>query len=164
MAAASYLVQTRNGVYCARFVVPLTHRGSSTSAGREIRVSTLTKDPRDAVARARLLRVLYESLLQQGGVFCRESISTYFQSIMAQFKAPPPGTPKFGMEYDFATGKVKFEDVRPGEEATVMSMMEDCHGQAFSDTQLRYFRQLPVHSPQGFGSPVRSAICVCCRS
>ena len=125
MAAASYLVQTRNGVYCARFVVPLTHRGSSTSAGREIRVSTLTKDPRDAVARARLLRVLYESLLQQGGVFCRESISTYFQSIMAQFKAPPPGTPKFGMEYDFATGKVKFEDVRPGEEATVMSMMED---------------------------------------
>ena len=39
-----------------------------------------------------------------------------------------------------------------------------CHGQAFSDTQLRYFRQLPVHSPQGFGSPVRSAICVCCRS
>jgi len=125
LAAASYLVQTRNGVYCARFVVPLTHRGSSTSAGREIRVSTLTKDPRDAVARARLLRVLYESLLQQGGVFCRESISTYFQSIMAQFKAPPPGTPKFGMEYDFATGKVKFEDVRPGEEATVMSMMED---------------------------------------
>lgn len=112
-------------MYCVRFVVPLTHRGSSTSAGREIRVSTLTKDPRDAVARARLLRVLYESLLQQGGVFCRENISTYFQSIMAQFKAPPPGTPKFGMEYDFATGKVKFEDVRPGEEATVMSMMED---------------------------------------
>ena len=112
-------------MYCARFVVPLTHRGSSTSAGREIRVSTLTKDPRDAVVRARLLRVLYESLLQQGGVFCRESIKTYFQSIMAQFKAPPPGTPKFGMEYDFATGKVKFEDVRPGEEATVMSMMED---------------------------------------
>ena len=123
--AASYLVQTRNGVYCARFVVPLAYRGSSKSAGREIRVSTLTKDPRDAATRARLLRVLYDSLLHKGGVFCRESISTYFQSIMAQFKAPPPGTPKFGMEYDFATGKVKFEDVKPGEEATVMSMLED---------------------------------------
>ena len=44
---------------------------------------------------------------------------------MAQFKAPPPGTPKFGVEYDFATGKVKFDDVKPGEEATVMSMLED---------------------------------------
>lgn len=123
--AASYLVQTRNGVYCARFVVPVAFRGSSKSAGREIRVSTLTKDPRHAATRARLLRVLYESLLHKGGVFCRESISIYFQSIMAQFKAPPPGTPKFGMEYDFATGKVKFEDVKPGEEATVMSMLED---------------------------------------
>ena len=123
--AASYLVQTRNGVYCARFVVPLAHRGSSKSAGREIRVLTLTKDPRDAAARARLLRVLYDSLLHKGGVFCRESISTYFQSIMAQFKAPPLGTPKFAMEYDFATGKVKFEDVKPGEEVTVMSMLED---------------------------------------
>ena len=91
----------------------------------EIRVSTLTKDPRDAAARVQLLRVLYDSLLHKGGVFCWESISTYFQSIMAQFKAPLPGTPKFGMEYDFATGKVKFEGVKPGEEATVMSMLED---------------------------------------
>ena len=76
--AASYLVQTRNGVYCARFVVPLAYRGSSKSAGREIRVSTLTKDPRDAAARARLLRVVYDSLLHKGGVFCRERISTYY--------------------------------------------------------------------------------------
>lgn len=122
---ASYLVQTRNGVYCARFVVPLAIRGSSKSAGREIRVSTLTKDPRDAAARARLLRVLFDGLVHQGGVFSREQISKYFQSVMAQFKAPPPGTPKFGMEVDFATGKVKFDDIKPGEEATVMSMMED---------------------------------------
>lgn len=123
--AASYLVQTRHGVYCARFVVPHAHRGSSKSAGREIRVSTLTKDPREAAARARLLRVLFDGLVHQGGVFCREHISKYFQSVMAQFKAPPPGTPKFGMEVDFATGKVKFDDIKPGEEATVMSMMED---------------------------------------
>lgn len=125
--AASYLVQTRNGVYYARFVVPLAMRDSSSSAGREIRVSTLTKNPRDATARARLLRVLYEGLMHGGGVFCREHITTYFQTIMAQFKAPPPGTPKFNVEYDFTTGKATFSDVKHDEQVTVMSMLDDMH-------------------------------------
>ena len=123
--AASYLVQTRNGVFYARFVVPLAMRDSGSSVGREIRISTLTKDPRDAIARARLLRVLYEGLTFKGGVFSREHVTTHFKKIMAQFKAPPPGTPKFNVEYDFATGKATFSDVKADEQVTVMSMLDD---------------------------------------
>ena len=125
--AASYLVQTRNGVFYARFVVPLAMRGSGPSISREIRVSTLTKDPRDAIARARLLRVLYEGLTLQDGLFSREHVTTYFKKIMAQFKAPPPGTPKFNVEYDFTTGRATFSDVKPDEQVTVLSMLDDMY-------------------------------------
>lgn len=125
MKATAYLFQTRNGVYYARFIVPLAMRGSGSTSGREIRISTLTKDPRDAASRSRILRVMYESLLYSGGVFSREKITTHLQNIMATFKAPPPGTPKFNVEYDFASGKAKFTDVKPDEHVTVLTMMED---------------------------------------
>lgn len=125
MKATAYLFQTRNGVYYARFIVPLAMRGTGSTSGREIRIFTLTKDPRDAASRSRILRVMYESLLSAGGVFSREKITTHLQKIMATFKAPPPGTPKFNVEYDFASGKAKFTDVKPDEQVTVLSMMED---------------------------------------
>ena len=139
--AASYLVQTRNGVFYARFVVPLAMRGSGLTTSREIRVSTLTKDPRDAIARARLLRVLYEGVNFQGGVFSREYVTTYFKKIMAQFKAPPPGTPKFNVEYDFTTGKATFSDVKPDEQVTVMSMLDDMQ------------KRLPIPAQQTAATP-----------
>ena len=61
MHASAYLVHSRNGVYHARFVVPATHMNLDES--REFRISTLTKDPRDATSRARLLRVLVERIV-----------------------------------------------------------------------------------------------------
>ena len=143
--AASYLVQTRHGVFYARFVVPLAMRGSGPSIGREIRVSTLTKDPRDAIARARLLRVLYEGLTLQDGVFSREHVTTYFKKIMAQFKAPPPGTPKFNVEYDFTTGRATFSDVKTDEQVTVLSMLDDMQ------------KRLPMPAQQIATAPQNSA-------
>lgn len=143
--AASYLVQTRNGVFYARFVVPLAMRGSGQSIGREIRVSTLTKDPRDAIARARFLRVLYEGLTLQDGVFSREHVTTYFKKIMAQFKAPPPGTPKFNVEYDFTTGRATFSDVKTDEQVTVLSMLDDMQ------------KRLPMPAQQIATAPQNSA-------
>ena len=46
MHASAYLFQSRDGVYYARFVVPAQLRTPVES--REFRISTLTKDPRDA--------------------------------------------------------------------------------------------------------------------
>ena len=60
MHASAYLVHSRNGVYHARFVVPI--KLNTPGESREFRISTLTKDPRDATSRARLLRVLVEQI------------------------------------------------------------------------------------------------------
>jgi integrase len=97
MKAASYLSKSRNGVYYARFVIPRQMRDQNASIGRELRVSTLTKDPRHGVARARALKVLVEDLAQSEGVFSRESLTTLLQANMTRYKTAKPA---FSVAYD----------------------------------------------------------------
>jgi len=88
----SYLAQSRNGVYYARFIVPKSLRVSG-DLRREIRVSTATKDPRDAAARARALRVLLDQMFYSGALCSRDpfddaDMKTIFESpymVQAQY-------------------------------------------------------------------------------
>jgi Fic family protein len=89
LKTASYLVKSRNGVYYARFVIPPALRGADTGLCREVRISTLSKDPRDGVACARVLRVALDRLVITSKVFSRDELYKYLRDCMSTFRRPP---------------------------------------------------------------------------
>ena len=112
MKTHSYLAQSRNGVYYARFIVPKSLRVSG-DLRREIRVSTATKDPRDAAARARALRVLLDQMFYSGALCSRDTLTSRLQALMTNFRRPPVGSSTFST--DIRDGRYVATDIKPGE-------------------------------------------------
>ena len=83
MKTASYLIKSRNGVYYARFVLPPSLRGTDTGLGREIRISTFSKDPREGVACARALRVELDVLAYAGKLLSRDALYNHLRVCMS---------------------------------------------------------------------------------
>lgn len=121
MRASAYLVHSRNGVYHARFVVPATHMNPDES--REFRISTLTKDPRDATSRARLLRVLVEQIWASNRIPSRLSLITYLRTQMATFQKPPRDIAPFNAHKD-ENGEWAFTDVKPDDIQSMDKFLE----------------------------------------
>jgi len=113
LKTASYLWKSRNGVYYARFVIPPSMREAPANLGREIRISTTTKDPRDGVARARALRVILDQMFYSGALCSRDILISRFQALMANFRRPPVGTSTFNT--DIRDGRYVATDIKPGE-------------------------------------------------
>ncbi len=125
MKLPAYLIQSRNGVYYLRFILPKSLHEQTQRSTREIRVSTHTKDPRDAAQRSRLARVLFEQWVQSPALCSDLDITTRLRGIMATFKAPPPGASKFNTEITLPGGaQVKFTEVKPEEESTVENLLK----------------------------------------
>lgn len=116
MKTASYLIKSRNGVYYARFVVPPSLRGADTGLGREVRISTFTKDPREGVACARALRVELDGLAYAGKLFSRDALYNHLRACMSFFRRPPKGAMTYQVE--LSNGTV-IKDVQPGDEGSV---------------------------------------------
>jgi integrase len=104
---------SRNGVYYARFVIPQSMRNAPAKLGREIRISTTTKDPRDAVACARALRVILDEMFYSGGLCSRDLLISRFHALMAHFRPPPIGSSSFNT--DIRDGRYVATDIKPGE-------------------------------------------------
>ena len=121
MHASAYLVHSRNGVYHARFVVPATHMNIDES--REFRISTLTKDPRDATSRARLLRVLVERIWASNRIPSRISLIAYLRAQMATFQKPPRDIAPFNAHKD-ENGEWVFTDLKPDDIQSVDQFLE----------------------------------------
>jgi integrase len=80
MRGAAYLSKSPDGVYYARFVVPVQQMLPGMS--REFRLSTRTKDPKAARALARHLRTCYEHFLLQNVPYTRERAIAHLQAHM----------------------------------------------------------------------------------
>lgn len=80
MRGAAYLSKSPDGVYYARFVVPVQQLAPGVS--REFRLSTRTKDPKAARALARQLRTCYEHFLLQNVPYTRERAIAHLQAHM----------------------------------------------------------------------------------
>lgn len=80
MRGAAYLSKSPDGVYYARFVVPVQQMLPGVS--REFRLSTRTKDPKAARALARHLRTCYEHFLLQNVPYTRERAIAHLQAHM----------------------------------------------------------------------------------
>lgn len=80
MRGAAYLSKSPDGVYYARFVVPVQQLAPGVS--REFRLSTRTKDPKAARALARHLRTCYEHFLLQNVPYTRERAIAHLQAHM----------------------------------------------------------------------------------
>lgn len=80
MRGAAYLSKSPDGVYYARFVVPVQQLALGVS--REFRLSTRTKDPKAARALARQLRTCYEHFLLQNVPYTRERAIAHLQAHM----------------------------------------------------------------------------------
>lgn len=93
---------------------------------REFRISTLTKDPRDATSRARLLRVLVEQIWASNRIPSRISLITYLRTQMATFQKPPRDIALFNAHKD-ENGEWAFTDLKPSDIPAMgefISMME----------------------------------------
>lgn len=127
MHASAYLVHSRNGVYHARFVVPAIHMNLDES--REFRISTLTKDPRDATSRARLLRVLVEQIWASNRIPSRLSLITYLRAQMATFQKPPRDIAPFNAHKD-ENGEWAFTDVKSNDIPAMSDFLSMMQAQA----------------------------------
>lgn len=125
MKTASYLIKSRNGVYYARFVVPAALRGDAMGLAREVRISTLTKDPRAGVACARALRVAWDGLMRCGRVFSRTEIIHHLSVCINTFRRPPKDVMSYDIERPDGT---VYRDIKPGEEAAVEEMIRRAEG------------------------------------
>ncbi len=101
MRGAAYLSKSPDGVYYARFVVPVQQMLPGMS--RELRLSTRTKDPKAARALARHLRTCYEHFLLQNVPYTRERAIAHLQAHMPKRPDQPMG---FGVKRT-ADGYVK---------------------------------------------------------
>ena len=112
--------------------------------GREIRISTTTKDPREGVARARVLRVALDQVFHSGALCSRDILTARLQTLMSNFRRPPIGSGTFNT--DIRDGRYVATDIKPGEgkEAaeTVALLNRD------------YLSQISTTPPAGFPSPV----------
>jgi integrase len=143
----SYLAQSRNGVYYARFIVPKSLRVSG-DLRREIRISTATKDPRDAAARARALRVLLDQMFYSGALCSRDTLTSRLQALMTNFRRPPVGSSTFST--DIRDGRYVATDIKPGEgkeAAETVAMLNRDYLAQISTTP-------PSPSPSGMNAPV----------
>lgn len=127
MRASAYLVHSRNGVYHARFVVPAIHMNPDES--REFRISTLTKDPRDATSRGRLLRVLVEQIWASNRIPSRLSLITYLRTQMATFQKPPRDIAPFNAHKD-ENGEWAFTDVKSNDISAMSEFLNIMQTQA----------------------------------
>ena len=116
MKTASYLIKSRNGVYHARFVLPPSLRGMDTGLGREICISTFSKDPRDGMACARALRVELDVLAFAGKLFSRDALYNHLRACMSTFRRLPKGAMTYQVELPNGT---IIRDIKPGHEVSV---------------------------------------------
>lgn len=112
LKTSSYLWKSRNGVFYARFIVPKFLRDPADK-GREIRISTTTKDPREGVARARVLRVAIDQAFHSGALCSRDILTARLQTLMSNFRRPPIGSGTFNT--DIRDGRYVATDIKPGE-------------------------------------------------
>jgi len=112
LKTSSYLWKSRNGVYYARFIVPKFLRDPNDK-GREIRISTTTKDPREGIARARVLRVAIDQEFHSGALCSREILTARLFTLMSTFRRPPIGSGTFST--DIKDGRYVATDIQPGE-------------------------------------------------
>ena len=112
MKTSSYLWKSRNGVFYARFLVPKFLRDPADK-GREIRISTTTKDSREGVARARVLRVALDQAFHSGALCAQDILTARLQTLMSNFRRPPIGSGTFNT--DIKDGRYVAADIKPGE-------------------------------------------------
>ena len=136
MKTSAYLAKSRNGVYYARFVVPLTLRGVGPGFPREIRISTCTKDSRFALVCVRALRVAWDGLVGRREVSSPAQLLNALRATMSTLRRPLHGT----MSYDvhLPDGTV-IRGVQPGDEESVAKMLRI--------SQLRVETGLPGTNP-----------------
>lgn len=108
MRGAAYLSKSPDGVYYARFVVPLQQLPPGVS--REFRLSTRTKDPKAARALARHLRTCFEHFLLQNVMYTRERAIAHLQVHMP--KKPDNLPMPFGLHITAPNGtQVRLTDL-----------------------------------------------------
>lgn len=119
-------------MYYARFVLPPSLRGMDTGLGREIRISTFSKDPREGVACARALRVELDVLAYAGKLFSRDALYNHLRACMSTFRRPPKGAMTYQVELPNGT---IIRDIKPGDEVSVDKLIRDMEiGQASTPT------------------------------
>jgi integrase len=154
--ASAYLFQSRNGVYYARFVVPAQLRTPVES--REFRISTLTKDPRDAKQRSRFLRVLVEHIWSSNHVPLRSSLVAYLQAQMTKFRKPAPGELSTFNAHKDDNGEWRFTDVKPEDIPSIDGFLETMAKHAAgSSTPLSQVAIAPTPNDAKINDPGRLA-------
>lgn len=103
-------------MFYARFIVP----ARITIAKRELRVSTVSKDARTAVVRARMLRVLFDSMLCETGITVQQ-VSNVLKNAMATFKKPD--AMPFNAVRD-ANGNWSFTDIKETDIESIDKFLE----------------------------------------
>ena len=120
LKTASYLVKSRNGVYYARFVLPLTLRSVDIGFPREIRISTCTKDSRSALVCVRALRVAWDGLVGRREVSSHEQLLNVLRTTMSTFRRPLHGTMSYDVQLPDGT---VIRGIQPGDEESVAKML-----------------------------------------
>lgn len=131
MRGAAYLSKSPNGVYYARFVVPVQQL--APGASREFRLSTRTKDPTAARALARHLRTCYEQFLLQNVQYTRASAIAHLQAHMPKKSDNLPMP--FGLQITAPNGtEVRLTDLT-AEDVAQSGGMDALIASAYSSTQ-----------------------------
>lgn len=120
LKTASYLVKSRNGVYYARFVLPLTLRSVDIGFPRGIRISTCTKDSRSALVCVRALRIAWDGLIGRREVSSHAQLLNVLRATMSTFRRPSHGTMSYDVQLPDGT---VIRGIQPGDEESVAKML-----------------------------------------
>ena len=131
MRSAAYLSASRCGVFLVRFVIPTDRR--TPSDARDVKLSTLTKDPRIAKSIARRLRVLFELYVLQNERIERQALIEHLRINMK--KPKPSDLAPFNVHMD-DSGKWHATDIKPGEIGDVVAFIEAIENSSQGDKPL----------------------------
>ena len=119
MLSSSYLQKSRNGVYFARFVIPVPQRVPAES--RDFKLSTGTKDPRHAKITARYWRVLFDTFLMENATVSRTSAIAHLQ---AHMKKPTELPMPFGVKIKGQGFDIELTDLGPQDVGNIDELIE----------------------------------------
>ena len=149
MRSSSYLSTSRCGVFLVRLVIPSERRNPNEP--RDVKFSTLTKDPRCAKSIARRLRVFFELYLLQNVCIERQVLIDYLRSNMNKPKLHDLAP--FNAEKD-DNGNWRFTDIKPGDVGAIDAFLEAVNRSSQGDKPLSQVA-LSEPLPQRFHEPGR---------
>ena len=155
MRSSAYLSVSRCGVFLVRLVIPSERRNHKEP--RDIKFSTLTKDPRCAKSIARRLRVYFELYLLQNVRIERQALIEYLRSNMKKPKLEDLAP--FNADKD-DNGNWRFTDVKPGDVGAIDAFLEAVNRSSQGDrplSQVAISEPLPerFHEPGRLSSAAR---------